>query len=865
MNVGLVLGPASGIIGIDVDGKAAEEKFLEMAQGNEPATWAFTTPGGGKRYLFNLPKDVLAKKWTLALEGEHCELAFLGEGSQTIMPPSVHPNSGIYEWLEGHGPGEIELAPAPDWVLDLMSGKPVAKEEVQDKENGTTEETSGEKKPPEEVFNRLASRCSKFSTALTRQGEKGLPEEAWFQWLKVLVSSGHSAAALAFSQLSSKHDSHSEERIEGLVEEFGGQGPMPRCTTLGCTEEGVEGCFLTLNLNDDDQVTNSPGSWIRDMERLLPPSDTAYAPYVKGLENILDYDVDEHGNLCGYDRKGNHFTIANFVARPVLEVVRDDGAGEDRTFRIEGILSGGRPLSPVDISAVDFTSMNWVLNAWGISAAIRAGQGKKDQLRDAVQSMGLDVERLTIYTHLGFRKLPDGRWVYLHSGGCLGAEGVTVETEKAIERYRLLDKVNDPVAAAKASLKLLDLAPHRIMIPLLALVYLSPLTEAFRQCGLEPNFVVWLYGGTGTRKTSLALALLSHFGNFATKTPPASFKDTANAIEKRAFATKDTLLLIDDYHPESSKYESEKMAQVAQRILRMYGDRVARGRLKSTLEFQRSFTPRGMALVTGEDLPQGQSSVARFAGVEMLQGDVNLELLTWAQQNAGLLSEAMSEYIRWLLPQMDQLPEELAEDFRSGRGMFQNGENHGRLGEAAAWLYIGFSAMLTYMLDVGVLDEEEANQLSDEAEAALKDLVNRQGGLVNEEKPPEIFLRSLKELLTTGKVRVEPLRLSTQDELYLTGNKIGWEDETFYYLLPEATYNAVSRSLSARGQRLPVLERTLWRQLDEAGAIYIETGTEGRVQRCPKKTIPKRKGQTEADRPRVLHLHKVALEKIGDE
>lgn len=864
MNVGLVLGPASGIIGIDMDGEAAEEKFLEMAQGVVPETWTYKTPGGGKRYLYQLPKNCPTKKWILSLEGDHSELAFLGEGCQTIMPPSIHPNGGIYEWVEGHESGETELAPAPQWVLDRMSGKSDAKGEVHDKGAGTAEETSTEKYPAEEVFDRLASRCSKFKKALKRQTKDGLPEDLWFKWLRVLVSSGHPVAALEFSRMSTKHDSRSDERHQKLEEESQGQGPMPRCISFGCTVEGVEGCFLTLNLNDRDEATNSPGGWVREMERLLPPSDTAYAPYIQALESVPEYDVDEQGNLCGYDRKGNPFAIANFVARPVLEVVRDDGSVEDRTFRIEGILAGGRTLSPVDVSALDFVAMNWILNAWGISAAIRAGQGKRDQLRDAVQSVGKDVERLTIYTHLGFRQLPDGYWVYLHAGGCIGAEGVTVETEKALERYHLPEKVKDPVTAAKASLRLLDLAPRRIMIPLLALVYLSPLTEAFRLCGLEPNFVIWLYGGTGTRKTSLALALLSHFRNFETKTPPASFKDTANAIEKRAFATKDTLLLIDDYHPESSKYESDKMAQVAQRILRMYGDRIGRGRLKATLELQKSFPPRGMALVTGEDLPQGQSSVARFAGVEMLQGDVDLKVLTWAQQNARLLSEAMTEYIMWLLPQMDQLPKILAEEFRETRAMFQDDKVHGRLGETAAWLDIAYNVMLTFMMEVGTLEKEEATSLYEEAEATLKDLIQRQGRLVNEEKPPEIFMRSLKELMTTGKVRLEPLKLSSQDELFLTGNKIGWEDDKFFYLLPEATYNAVSRSLSARGQKLPVLERALWRQLDEAGAIYVETGSDGRVQRCPKKTIPKRQGQKEAERPRVLHLHKMALEKVDE-
>ena len=137
------------------------------------------------------------------------------------------------------------------------------------------------------------------------------------------------------------------------------------------------------------------------------------------------------------------------------------------------------------------------------------------------------------------------------------------------------------------SFQLLKLAPYHITIPLLSLVYLSVLVEAFRRVNIEPNFVVWLHGTTGSRKTTIGQLFLSHFGQFSSKTPPASFKDTANNIERKAFSTKDTLLLIDDYHPEASRYEATKMATNAQRVLRMYGDRIGRGRLKATTEYQK--------------------------------------------------------------------------------------------------------------------------------------------------------------------------------------------------------------------------------------------------------------------------------------
>lgn len=858
MNVGLPLGNVSGIIGIDVDGEAAILRLKEVSGGNLPPTWSFQTPGGGKRYLYKVSEGVVLKKYVETLEGEHSEIAMLGDGQQTIMPPSIHPNGGKYKWYKGKNTTEIEIADAPQWMLDLMTGKEPKKTKVV-KEAKTSKDKS-KNIDSSEVFERLSKRCPSFKEKLVTQKTKGLSEDDWYKWVRLLVSAGKNEAAMDFSKMSSKHNTRSEERISNLIAEMPDGGAMVRCSTLGCDECAIEKCFCNVKENDNGDITNSPGSLIREMESILPPRDIAYRPYLETLQTVPEYDIDEVGNLCGYDSKGNPYSIANFVAKPDLEVIRDDGVSEDRTFRIVG-LQRGQPLQAVDVSAADFVAMNWVLKAWGIGASIRAGMGRKDQCRDAIQNMARDTIQLRIFTHIGWQRLPDKRWVYLHSKGCIGSDGITVEVETGLEKYVLPPKVNDLRKAVSASEELLEIAPKEVAIPLLAHCYLAPLNDAFKRAGIEPNFLVWLYGGTGTRKTSIALLFLCHFGKFNGKTPPASFKDTANAIERKAFATKDTVLLIDDYHPESSKYESEKMAQIAQRILRMFGDRIGRGRLKSTIEFQKEYPPRGEAIVTGEDIPVGQSSVARFIGVELLRDDINLEKLTEAQNTSNLLAESMRGYIEWLQPQMEELPTILAEKFVVKREQFQKAADHGRLGEAAAWLSIAIEMMTKYFKYAGISSEEECATLLEESEEVLTILILKQNSLVNEEKPVEIFVKIVKELMLSCKVRVEAIRqTNSQDMFFASGETIGWKDDNFYYLRPEITYNLVNKFLASRGQKFPVLERTLWKQLDEAGMIHSEKGSDGKVQRCPKKAVPKKAGQKNTERLRLLHLKCTVLD-----
>lgn len=861
MNIGLVLGTGSRIIGIDIDGSLALEMLQELCDGDTPETWMFKTPGNevGRRLLFRVPDNVeKVSKWVKTLEGEHSEIAFLGDGQQTILPPSIHPNGKPYKWIKGHTPTDIDLADAPEWMLNRMSDKKAKSQERKGKEDN---------KPMvevESVFSRL-KRCRRFAQAITIQQADGLPEDDWFRWVSLLVGAGHAAAAIAFSKMSSKHDERSEERIQALIDKVGPEGgPMTRCTTFGCCYEEVESCFAVVSKNDEDDVTNSPGAFVKNMETPLPPTDPAYVPYIQALNDNPDYAIDERGHLCAFDRKDNPYRIANFVARPTYQVIRDDGVTQERTFRIEGLQSLGKELSPVDVSAAAFRRMGWVAEAWGIGPSIRPGYSCQDLCRDAIQNMGQDVIQHSIYTHMGWRRLPNGKWCYLHAGGSVGADNIAVELERAMHKYRLDRAVEDLQKAAKASLKLLTVAPLEVTIPLLALVYLAVLCEALREAGIEPTFVLWLFGGTGTRKTTLGLLFLSHFGNFGIKSPPASFKDTANALEKKAFAAKDTVLLIDDYHPEASSYEAQKMAQTAQRVLRMFGDRIGRGRLKANIETQKEFPPRGMGLVTGEDLPVGESSVARFLGVEVLKGMVNLKLLTKAQNEAYLLSEAMRGYIEWLAPQMEELPERLLEKFQEKRAEFQEKAEHGRSGEAAAWLYIGFNMMLEYMLYADACSKDMADELLVDAEKVFAHLIGDQNALISQERPAEIFLEVLAELFATSKVRVDRLSAGAEDDPYGTsfGERIGWYDDQYFYLLPEATYNAVTKFLAGRNQKISVTTRTLWKHLDEAKVIHTEKGGDGKVQRCPKRTIPTRKrgGKSKEYRPRLLHLVKSALE-----
>jgi hypothetical protein len=126
-NLGLVLGAASGLVGVDPDGETGEALLSEWSGGDLPETWEFRT-GAGRRLLYRIPAGVTLKKTRRRAGAGHEELALLGEGQQTVLPPSVHPSGAIYLWAPGRDPwtfGEATLAPA--WMVARMRAREEAK------------------------------------------------------------------------------------------------------------------------------------------------------------------------------------------------------------------------------------------------------------------------------------------------------------------------------------------------------------------------------------------------------------------------------------------------------------------------------------------------------------------------------------------------------------------------------------------------------------------------------------------------------------------------------------------------------------------------------------------------------------------
>jgi len=491
--------------------------------------------------------------------------------------------------------------------------------------------------------------------------------------------------------------------------------------------------------------------------------------------------------------------LCNFIAEIREEVLVDDGAETRLNFKIVGKLATGEPLQEIIVPADKFANLNWVTSQWGSRAVVNAGSTSKDHLRAAIQLLSTPAKKC-VFSHIGWRKL-EGKWTFLHSGGGIGTDtAVIVEPEAdTLRRYVLPNDTSiDTKAAIRLALQFLEIAPFEMTIPLFAAIWRAPLNTV-----LYTPLMMWVYGETGSFKSTIAALALSFYGKFDKDSLPASWSATENYLERLAFLARDVLLVVDDFAPEFSRHSQEELARKVSRAVRNAGNRAYRGRMRSDLTIRPEYPPNALIISTAEQLPPpSQSLIGRTVLVKFDREKVNLEKLTALQQNTDVLPFAMRAYLQWLAPQLDTLANSLPKRLVELRNKAAV-EGHARLPENVAHLMLGIEIFTNFAADVKALTPQEVNYLREQAWEVLLRLAKEQALKMQDERPTRRFVTALHQLISSGQLILLHREFKHATDLDVlqggTGTFAGWYDDEGLYLLPDVAWTAVSELLRADG------------------------------------------------------------------
>ena len=154
------------------------------------------------------------------------------------------------------------------------------------------------------------------------------------------------------------------------------------------------------------------------------------------------------------------------------------------------------------------------------------------------------------------------------------------------------------------------------------------------------------------------------------------------------------------------------------------------------------------------------SSIARNFIVELTPDDVPLsEYLNRSQQYAqdGYYKQFMREYISWLIPQTEQLPQKLKSRFLYYRdkAIEENPAGFGRTGGAIAWMMTGFEYFLAFLQNSHMINEEQMKIMIDNAWKVFTRLAAAQLDKSAEETPTKMFLEAVADLIETKKIHLQ--------------------------------------------------------------------------------------------------------------
>jgi hypothetical protein len=110
-NIGLLLGPASGVVDVEYDDPAGRDQLSAFGVLDlRTPTWRSAR---GEHRLFRW------EPWmpeTAVVHADDLEIRIGGRAAQSVLPPSRHPDGVAYEWIVS--PADVDVAPFPAQLME---------------------------------------------------------------------------------------------------------------------------------------------------------------------------------------------------------------------------------------------------------------------------------------------------------------------------------------------------------------------------------------------------------------------------------------------------------------------------------------------------------------------------------------------------------------------------------------------------------------------------------------------------------------------------------------------------------------------------------------------------------------------------
>lgn len=515
--------------------------------------------------------------------------------------------------------------------------------------------------------------------------------------------------------------------------------------------------------------------------------------YLKDLSNYLDGNINmpqivqvEKDMLNAEER------IANFDIIPILRKIYYDKDGkeiwEKETLECEVKFDRGYP-QKFTIPVKDISSLcKMVKKRFSITCINYDIKNVEKYIENEFRKKTEICKVHRIYSEAGWVKMSKG-YIYLHDAIRLG-ENYSVETGLTLQCMRL-NSNSEILQIVKNAWNLYE--DKVSLSTMLMFSYLGVLWRPFNEAGFPPHFTLFLNGKTGSMKTTIGKILYMQLCEPDFKDSPRRIdSDTAVSLERAVVSKgRDTVTLIDDFSPAKTENKKRDMTDKLEMLIRMVGDGSSKSRSNTSLDDCRGGGVQGVVVLTGELMGKGLSSNLRCLYCKMQREAVNLESVTWFQNNPAAYGTLIDEFAKYVGAYFDYIVNYIKEKFGKGREKCAQIIKEKRLIDSAATLIITAYIVRDFLQKWCHISENEIRLIYEGIEEKILQSVLISQSMSVEESPAKIFLKTVDDLERIGVIRIKSGKMQISDLSEFDG--FIWDE--YIYLNPELTLKKVIQFL----------------------------------------------------------------------
>ncbi|MEW1835954.1 hypothetical protein [Microbacterium sp. NPDC079995] len=412
-----------------------------------------------------------------------------------------------------------------------------------------------------------------------------------------------------------------------------------------------------------------------------------------------------------------------------------------------------------------------VPHSLGTSVIVQPGLNASAHIANAIRLSAAEAPSFEYFARTGWTEW-EGRWVYLHAGGAIGAAGETHATKTIFTKNPGYNPLSFP-AVADAGAALQHSWDMTKQVTNRAALWAMLGTAVYSVAGLGIGGVPWIWGQHGSGKTVLASVLLSHLSQEWAKRPMTKIDQTVAAGAKIGAGLESGFTVVDDFRRKTNPRAMETQMLLAENLVRRGFERGAAhvGMVRDAATNEWVVPPAEMTapaiIVVAEILPSiaalGASSAERLLPVEVrkhhIYRDDDYEGLM-EKALSPLPAQAMATFIQRVAASLDQDTlvawQERWAAVRSGLGKRLEsdlGVHFGRTARIGALALTGARLWLEMLEQEGVLSASERD--AEEASAYLsikRTLAGHVRANLKDDSPANAILHALRAAVADQRV-----------------------------------------------------------------------------------------------------------------